>query len=85
MHILFEKDWNTTAKKIVALIKRQRRDDMDIIKTRAYYEQIKGSDLCSCDYCRNYISEINDNIYRIGLVFKIIKIIYAKYYRDLSS
>ena len=33
----------------------------------------------------NYISEINDNIYRIGLVFKIIKIIYAKYYKDLSS
>lgn len=61
MHILFEKDWNTTAKKIVALIKRQRRDDMDIIKTRAYYEQIKGSDLCSCDYCRNYISEIKSS------------------------
>ncbi len=36
MHILFEKDWNTTAKKIVALIKRQRRDDMDIIKTKAF-------------------------------------------------
>ncbi len=36
MHILFEKDWNTTAKKIAALIKLQRRDDMDIIKTKAF-------------------------------------------------
>lgn len=40
MHILFAKDWNTTAKKTTALIKRKRVDDMDIIKTRAFYEQV---------------------------------------------
>lgn len=31
-----------------------------------------------------YISELYDNIYKLGLVFKIIKIIYCEYYKDLS-
>ena len=31
-----------------------------------------------------YISELYDNIYKVGLVFKIIKIIYNEYYKDLT-
>ena len=31
---------------------------MGIEKTKAYYAQISEHDLCSCEYCKNYIREI---------------------------
>lgn len=31
---------------------------MDIEATKLYYKQIAATDLCDCDYCKNYISEI---------------------------
>ncbi len=34
---------------------------MDIEKTKEFYNQIKAEDLCSCDYCQNYIREIKSS------------------------
>lgn len=31
---------------------------MDVEKTKAFYDQIKCTDLCKCDYCKNYVREI---------------------------
>lgn len=31
---------------------------MNADRAKAYYEQIGTGDLCSCDYCKNYIGEI---------------------------
>lgn len=31
---------------------------MDIEKTKLYYQQVDSDDLCDCDYCKNYISEV---------------------------
>ena len=31
---------------------------MDIVKTENYYKKLNKNNLCSCDYCRNYFSEI---------------------------
>ena len=32
--------------------------DMDIEKTRQYYDQLTEKDICDCAYCRNYVKEI---------------------------
>lgn len=32
--------------------------DLDIRKTKSYYEQISNRDLCGCAYCQNYVREI---------------------------
>lgn len=32
--------------------------DLDIRKTKSYYEQISNRDLCGCAYCQNYVHEI---------------------------
>lgn len=31
---------------------------LDIEKTKAYYARSSERDLCSCEYCRNYVREI---------------------------
>lgn len=32
--------------------------DLNIKKTKSYYEQICNRDLCDCTYCQNYISRV---------------------------
>ena len=32
--------------------------DMDIEKTRQYYNRLTEEDICDCAYCRNYVNEI---------------------------
>lgn len=32
--------------------------NLDIRRTKLYYEQISNSDLCDCAYCQNYVREI---------------------------
>lgn len=32
--------------------------NLDIRKTKSYYEQISNRDLCGCAYCQNYVREI---------------------------
>lgn len=32
----------------------------DIEQTRRYYSEIKTEDLCNCDYCKNYYSQIKE-------------------------
>lgn len=34
---------------------------MDISETKRYYSKIKREDLCSCDWCQNYIDEIGSS------------------------
>ena len=39
---------------------------MNIEETKIYYEKIKHSDLCSCAYCQNYISEIKSSFQKVA-------------------
>ena len=32
--------------------------NLDIRRTKSYYEQISNRDLCDCAYCQNYVREI---------------------------
>ena len=32
--------------------------NLDIKRTKSYYEQISNRDLCDCAYCQNYVREI---------------------------
>ena len=31
---------------------------MDVRKTKHYYDVSAGDNVCTCDYCRNYVNEI---------------------------
>jgi ribosomal protein L30E len=31
---------------------------MDINKNKEYYKTLKKEDICNCDYCKNYISQV---------------------------
>ena len=32
---------------------------MNINKTKEYYKNLNTADLCQCDYCKNYVTQIN--------------------------
>ena len=35
--------------------------DMNIEKTRQYYNQLTNEDICDCAYCKNYVKEIRSS------------------------